>query len=76
MKKIRYMYIIYTYRNFRYKKADLSFLNWIYNQCTLKHIKIIDKLWFGYWRQCYIQGNDMLWDFYCKIRKYRKFLYL
>lgn len=71
MKRIKELNSIFICSDCNYKNVDLPFLDMIYSQCTSKHIKIINKIWFDRWR-C----NDMLYDLYSRNDKYRKFLFL
>ena len=70
MKRINELNSIFIWSDCNYKNVDLPFLDMIYSQCTSKHIKIINKIWFDWW--C---CNDMLWDLYYRTKKDKKILF-
>ncbi len=49
MKRIEKINSIFVFYGYRYKNVDFLFLNWIYNQCSLMNIGIIDEVWFDLW---------------------------
>jgi hypothetical protein len=73
MNKIIKMYVIdvYEYPDYPYGEVNFPFLDWIYEQCDSKDIKIIDKFLFKYWYY-----NGILWNLYTKTQEDDKFLYL